>query len=252
MTLLNENNLASSAAYRVISANTDMYSRLRPSALLGFLIQSAIDSADNLGFGFGSLREQHLFWVLSRMTVELDETPLWNDTIEIETWPRDIERILYRRDYLIRKNGNIIGRATSSWLAIDLKSKKLSKVSEGEEWKFVTLRDKKAIEAAPAKLNAVSGADCCTIETQYNDFDLNGHVTSTRYLEWAENSMDTAFYKSNVCRGFSVNYIKETLPGENLGASFEFAENGNLFFEAKHGSSRDTSFRCLLHFKTIN
>ena len=57
--------------YKVSSADADMYKRLRPGAMINFIIQAAIDSADELGFGFADIETRQLFWVLSRMTVEI-------------------------------------------------------------------------------------------------------------------------------------------------------------------------------------
>jgi medium-chain acyl-[acyl-carrier-protein] hydrolase len=149
--------------YRITSADTDMYARLKPSALLGFMIQSAIDSADRMGFGFRDLRKQKLFWVLCRLTLEIKKIPVWYDEIEIETWPRDIEKILYRRDFFIRQSGNIIGCATSHWLAINRDTKKPGKVDFEDEWMFVSLRDKQAIAEAPLKLPAVHAGNTGTV-----------------------------------------------------------------------------------------
>ena len=67
---LSGKNLVLTTNYSVTSADTDMYSRLRPGALVNFLIQSAIESADQMGYGFGGLKKQQLFWVLSRLTLE--------------------------------------------------------------------------------------------------------------------------------------------------------------------------------------
>ena len=61
--------------YRITSADCDIHARLKPSALLGFMIQSAIDSADRMGFGFRDLRKQKLFWVLSRLSLEMKTVP---------------------------------------------------------------------------------------------------------------------------------------------------------------------------------
>lgn len=234
--------------YRITSADTDINSRLKPSALLGFLIQSAIDSADRMGFGFHDLRKQKLFWVLSRLSLEMKTVPLWYDEIEIETWPRDIEKILYRRDFLIRQSGNIIGRATSHWLAIDRDTKKPGKVDLEDEWMFISLRDKQAIVEAPAKLAAMISENTGSIETCFTDFDLNGHVTSTRYLEWAMNALSADFHRENIFEKLTINHIRETLPCEHLN-TFVSVENNILDFAAVHQSSGQLSFRCNCGFR---
>ncbi len=63
-----EEELISVSTFKVTSADTDMEARLRLGALVNFLIQAAINSADALGFGFGGIRGQQLFWVLTNQT----------------------------------------------------------------------------------------------------------------------------------------------------------------------------------------
>jgi len=67
--------------YKVSSADADMFKRLRPGAMINFIIQAAIDSADELGFGFADIETRQLFWVLSRMTMEIYKTPVWYDEV---------------------------------------------------------------------------------------------------------------------------------------------------------------------------
>ncbi len=55
------NNLISVSEFNITSAETDIEARLRPGALVNLLVQSAINSADSLGFGFGGIRSQNHF-----------------------------------------------------------------------------------------------------------------------------------------------------------------------------------------------
>ena len=48
---MNTDNLRLKAVYPVTSADADMHSRLKLSALVNYLIQSAICSAEKSGFG---------------------------------------------------------------------------------------------------------------------------------------------------------------------------------------------------------
>ena len=251
ITNISKDDLTLVSKYRITSADCDIYARLKPSALLGFMIQSAVDSADRIGFGFSDLRKQKLFWVLCRLTLEMDSVLQWYDEIEIETWPRNIEKILYRRDFLIRKNKEVIGRATSHWLAIDRDTKKPGKVSLEDEWIFISMRDKQAIAEAPAKISAIDSNNTGVLKTCFTDFDVNGHVTSTRYLEWAMNALPADFHRHHVFEKFTVNYIKETLPGDNINTKIQLSENNIFNFEAQHKSSKNAAFRSVVVFRGV-
>lgn len=122
---LSESDLTLYSEFKITSADTDMFTRIRAGAIVNLLIQSAINSAESLGFGFKGLRKQQLYWVLSRLTVEIYHPLTWNQEVEVETWPKSIEGLLYMRDYIIRdKSQNIVARATSGWLAIDAGTKR--------------------------------------------------------------------------------------------------------------------------------
>ena len=95
MNELTESNLTTLSHFKITSADTDMHARIRLGSLVNLLIQSAIDSADKLGFGYGGIRHQNLFWVLSRLTLEIYRPLKWYESVEVETWPKDVERILY-------------------------------------------------------------------------------------------------------------------------------------------------------------
>ena len=77
-----------------------------------FLIQSAVDSFGKLGFVNGGIRNQNLFCVLSRMTIGLYRPLKLYEKVEAEICPKNVKRILYFKDYLLRgAEYHIVGRA---------------------------------------------------------------------------------------------------------------------------------------------
>jgi medium-chain acyl-[acyl-carrier-protein] hydrolase len=230
--------------FPVTSADTDVASRLRPGALVNFLIQSAIRSADNLGFGFECLQKQNLFWVLSSLTFEIDRPLKWYEDTEIETWPKDLHKLLYLRDFLIRdKDNEIIGRATSSWFAIDLIHHRPHKIETDQSGIFSFLREKHALDFLPEKLDAVPEGINTDIKSTYFDIDLNGHVTSTRYVDWMMDCIPLEFHLNHYPRGLTVNYLKEINPGELIRIR-TFRSHRNCFcFEGINASKCTVCFR---------
>ena len=57
---LTENNLTIYTTFKITSADTDMYMRVKLGAVVNMLIQSAINSAESLGFGFKNLKVQKI------------------------------------------------------------------------------------------------------------------------------------------------------------------------------------------------
>ncbi len=249
MTELSEKALTSFSKFRVSSADTDMYARLRPGAAVNFLVQSAIDSADRLGFGYGGIRNQNLFWVLSRLTFELYRPLKWYETVEVETWPKTVERILYLRDFILRnENRDVVGRATSGWLAVDLETRRMKKIDGIHADFFDHLREKHAIPDPPEKLFPVESGDEHKVSPVYFDFDLNGHVTTTRYVDWMMDTIPQDFHMINYPRKLSLNLMKETMPGETIILRRRPDDGGVYRFEGINDSNGVTAFRALVEF----
>ena len=187
--VITENNIVLKTNTLVTTADTDFKNRLRAGSLVNMLIQAAIKSAGELGFGFEMLKQNNLIWVLSRLTVEIYKPALWNDSIEVETWPKTIDRLLYIRDFTVRnQHGDVIAKATSAWLAIDIDSRRPKLINNANSGVFNQLSDKYALNYLPYKITDVAYQDSFFKYAAYFDIDLNNHVTATRYIDWMRNN----------------------------------------------------------------
>ena len=249
MQKLTEFELTLKKEFIVTSAHTDMFGRLRLSGLVDFLVQSAIYSADKLGFGLKFLREEKLFWVLSRLTVNIKRQLNWYDVAIVETWPKTVEGLLYIRDFIVRdKQDRIVATGTSAWIAIDfvrLRPKKLTGIITEI---FYSLKHKNAIEKIPEKLKFVENGEKNEIQTTFFDLDLNKHVTTTRYIDWMMNQFSVDFHKKNYPKKLSINFLKEIKPEAEIEIYKNELENNNYHFEGLNINSNTKSFRGEINF----
>lgn len=242
-------NQISISKFQITSADTDMHARIQLGSFVNLLVQSAINSADSLGFGFKHIKHQKLFWVLTRLTIEIYRPLKWYNEIEIETWPKDIEKILYLRDFIIRDNKqNIVAKATSGWLAIDFETKR-PKIVDSINADFLhKLKDKYAINEPPEKLNPIEKGEQFEVTSSYYDIDLNKHVTATRYIDWMMDSLPFDFHAKNYPSKISINYMKETKPGERI-RFLRFQKGENQFlFEGVNLNSNTIAIRARIDF----
>lgn len=241
---LEDKNVKLVIPFRVTSADTDMEARLRAGSLVNLLIQAAISSADSLGFGYTGIRQQKLFWVLSRLTVEINRPMQWYEEGSVETWPKNIEGLLYLRDYIVRdKKGNTVASATSGWLAVDIESKRPRKIESLEEDLFTTLKDRHAIQESPEKIAAVKEGEQFSLQTTFFDADLNRHVTSSRYIDWMIDRLPLDYARENYPGKISVNFMKETIPGETIQIRVNSPTVKCFEYEGMHAGSGAVSFR---------
>jgi len=236
------------ACYAITSADTDMFSRLKTSSLTNFLIQSAISSAEELGFGFSDLRKENLFWVLNRLTIEIYRPIKWSEKIEVETWPKNVERIFYLRDFIVRdEHQNIVAKATSAWLAIDLKSKRPGNFNKDKMEVFTRLKNIQALDYAPEKLGEINGLTINEVTSSYFDIDLNKHVTSTRYIDWMMDSYGIDFHEKNYPKSLSINYMKEAMLNETIEIKTQ-SESQTHCFEGYNKQQEKVAFRGKIQF----
>jgi len=249
MNELSEDDLTLYSCYKITSADTDMFTRIRAGALVNLLIQSAINSAESLGFGFKGLKEQQLFWVLSRLTIEIYNPLKWHQETEVETWPKTIEGLLYMRDFILRDTEqNIIARATSGWLAIDAETKKPKVINGLHAELFVHLKEKHGINEAPEKLASTHDGDEFSIKSGYFDIDLNRHVTSTRYIDWMMDTFPVDFHYKNFPKRISVNFMKETMPGDTIKIIRNNTNDFQYCFEGTNLLNKTVAFRGKIDF----
>jgi len=246
---LTEKDLTLFSNFTITSADTDMFGRIRIGALVNLLIQSAIQSAEVLGFGFDGLKVQQLFWVLSRLSIEITRPLTWNEKVVVETWPKTLEGLLYIRDFVVSdSSGQVVARATSGWLAIDAETKK-PKIIEGlQADMFVFLKQKHALATAPEKLPATQEGDHFELRTSFFDIDLNKHVTSTRYIDWMMDTFDAQFHRSHYAKQLSINFMKETMLGDNILIVRESPNESHYNFEGTNSLQKSIAFRGKLVF----
>ncbi|MBN1119251.1 MAG: hypothetical protein JXA77_18720 [Bacteroidales bacterium] len=231
--------------YLVTSAEVDFEGKIRMSALINFLIQTAWQHAEHLGWGVSEIQKYNLSWVLSGIQIELNEYTNWKEEIAIETWPKGLNRLFYLRDYIIyNQKGEKIGKATSNWLLIDVDKRrpKLHKVKNIDK----VITDKHAIEDLIPSLNFAGKPEKKTnYQVRYSNVDVNQHLTTTGYIDFVFDTFDPDFISKNRPRVITMNFLKEVVYGTNASMLritddenkkqfiLEPAEGGKAFFKCE-------------------
>jgi len=249
MTEQTKEQLITLANFKVTSADTDMQARIRLGAYLNLLVQAAIISADNLGFGINDLKKENMTWVLSRLTVEIYRPLMWYESVEIETWPKDVVKFLHLRDFIVRdKNKKVVAKATSGWLAIDWKTKRPGLLAKIKPEKFSRLKDKIALDAEPEKLDSIADGNNFSATASYFDIDVNRHVAATRYIDWMMDSLPDEFHSKNYPSYFSINYMKETMPHEKINFMRRESSGNSFTFQGINSNNDTVAIRAKITF----
>lgn len=183
--------------------------------LFWYMQEIAWEHAQVLGLGFEDLRGNQLFWVLSRFYVNVERRPRWTEEFTLETWSRGTDGFYAYRDFrFIDREGKEIITATSSWLALNLHTHRIQRLSVLTGFPEYS---ESPLGLNPAKVNSPVNDDPLDFyPVLFNEIDINQHFNTGRYLERLNNSYSFQFHQTHVLKEMEINFLKEGLPDDRL------------------------------------
>jgi medium-chain acyl-[acyl-carrier-protein] hydrolase len=182
-----------------------------------FMQETAWHHADHLEVGYSDLREQNYFWVLSRLSIQMEEYPRWGEQIRVKTWLTGTGRLLAFRQFSITDSkGKVIGAANSAWLVLDLKSRRPQKI--GPVFKHIEhLFDGLPAAEEPEKIPApVHPKMEKSYTVRYSDIDMHHHVNNIKYIEWILDSFPFEMNQTHQTHTFEINFLGESSHGDEI------------------------------------
>ena len=207
---------------RTFSVNTydcDFEGRWKPTAFFQVMSESAANHADLLGVGYKAMLEVGYFWVLSRFKVRFLKYPQMGDLVHLKTWPKTIQqKLFYVRDYeLFDQSEEPVALATSAWLVLDAKSRRLVPPASLPGLKLPSNPEAFALDEPLEKLKMDEDGEVKIRQTaSYSAIDLVGHVNNTRYIDLICDSVDIAHYQTQEFDSLQINFDKEVRLGEEV------------------------------------
>jgi len=195
---------------------SDHMGRLRPVSLLNYFQDAASDHAEKLGAGVIELMRLNLTWVISRYHIRLYRYPRWRESAELTTWPCLHRGLFALREFEARdEKGDIFAAATSSWMLIDLKTKR--PVPPAERLGAYLLNPKRAIRSDFEPLPAVDQADLeRSFRVRMSDLDWNRHVNHVAYIAWALETAPPDFLERHRPAEIEVDFRGQAFYGETV------------------------------------
>lgn len=207
---------ASRHEFKIQSFDVDAFGQLSAARLLGYVIESSIRSAEQLGFGIEQLKAEQLTWVIGRTKIVLDEPLVVKDEIEVETWPSGLLRSAVLRDFRLHRQGRVIGRGTSVWFVLDLESRLPCRphavipphLHEAQEHEVELSRAIEGFCVQPELERRFT--------VRYSDIDLNEHVTAATYVSWAVEAVTETHWQTLRLHVLDVQFLEECHLGEEI------------------------------------
>lgn len=197
--------------FKVRSYEMDREARASFQAISNYLMEAAANHAYQLKLSVAHLKERYLTWVLSRLHIRIDQYPLWQEKIWIETWPSKLEELYALRDFrIINNKDKVIGVATSSWMLIDIRTRRPIRMPDFMDG-YANEEKGRALIDPFDKLPALQKID---YEKQFNvrlsDLDINQHVNFINYIEWAIETVP-----ENVWKAYQLGYMQISFRAES-------------------------------------
>lgn len=200
---------AITADFTVHSFDADAFGLLAPAALAGYLQEAAGRSADALGFGVAELNRRGATWVLARERIVLDQPIRWGETLTVETWPGGLDRLAALRDFVLRRDGVEVGRALTTWFALDLASRRPVRPDRILPERLHA-QGEHVLPAAEPPLPEVTTPELeRRFQVRFADIDANQHVTNASYVAWALEAVDEPCWRDQRLATLDVQFLAE-------------------------------------------
>jgi acyl-ACP thioesterase len=211
------------------SYHTNQYGKASIASLFNILIEAAWAHAQVMDWGYDSLKSNNLFWVLSRIYFQVGNYPVWQDQITLTTWSAGTDGIYAYREYILENgNGEVILRASSAWLILDMETRKIFRLSDFRTT-FPKTFDGRACRN-PRRIKPEVHPEYLEYSpVLFSDLDINQHFNSVKYLERVLDDFGIDFHDRFEPLELEVNYLKEGQAGDRIAVSrTQLSENEYL------------------------
>ena len=177
------------------------------------LQEGAIKHADVYGLGARAMVARGESWVLSRLAARIHRYPRYEESVRLETWSAGVRGFRGYRDLRIYCGDELVVSASTLWLYVNLQTKSLTRVPPelaerfpvGQAETFCADLDKVRFEPLAAE------AATTEISLRYSDFDGNGHLNNTAYLDCLQTAMHRVSLAPRPVE-IEIQFLKEVGP----------------------------------------
>ena len=228
--------------YEVTDIAVDCYGRMKTSMILFLAQEIAGRHCVSLAVDYETLERKRMFWAVTRHRVQITRLPVRGETIRIETWPMPTTRVAYPRSVVAYDaQGNECFRSISLWVLMDLDKRNMILPGKSGVSVVGTLRGTEL--ATPTGLVAKELSNHSLRRVSFTDMDRNLHMNNTRYMDWIDDLLPSAFHDNHHPREFTVCYLAEAREGQTLQLRWDLLPEDALQVDAYRENEEQKSER---------
>lgn len=209
-------------AFTLASSDFDEYGNIFPGRVLALFETAANHHAVLLGIDHTAMAARGFLWVVTQIKYQILSQAAPDTELKIKTWPLPPDRLGYRREYLVTSaDGKALIKATSNWVFIDIKNRRLAKTfSIYPEASYCTEQN---FSERPKRLRDFEAdSQAFLLSPDQSAIDFNGHVNNTKYADFILCALQSLGGK---VAAFQIDYHREVMCGQSL--RLYHAKSGN-------------------------
>ena len=210
---------------------TDPSFNIRLCPLFRMLQEAALEHSNKAGWGMKKMSERKCVWIITKLRMALKRRITLGEELRVTTWSKAVDGLRAFREFEIFSGDEKVASASSIWIYFDLGQKKICMIPERAASDYGT-EDGNALdfnlERWKVSANFTPSVQC-RISTRFSDFDTNGHINNTVYIDYVEHLASLLPGKSGI-KTFTIQFSKEIPPGTDYAdIGFNGDENGGIF-----------------------
>lgn len=217
--------------------------------LVNLLLEVSGEQSDSLGLSEEVMQEKGYSWILLQYEFKIDRLPNNKETIEIETYATEYNKLFCYRDFIVKdSNGAEIVAVQSTFALFDFSKRKIARLPEEIVDPYEATFSKRVKRTPrPEEVNEESVADQ-TYRVRYFDIDTNQHVNNSKYLDWALNTLGGDFLNTHALTYVNIKFDKEVHEGETINSLMSITDEGTNKVTAHKIKTNDIT-NCTASFK---
>ena len=218
----------------------DFSGRLMMGHLGNHMLNAADFHSTDRGFGMKYLLHIKRAWVLSRLAIEMEEMPPMYTRFRVETWVESAMRYFTNRNFAILGYDDnapdtpnnpssliphpsspikVYGYGRSVWAMIDTETRQPSdifSINDGSINNWIEREKTCPIDKGGRVKMDDDATFLRSIDTNYSDVDINGHINSVKYIEHVLDLWPLDWYREHSIHRFEIAYVAEAHAGDTL------------------------------------
>lgn len=217
--------------YRIEPQDVDFTQRASVASIISYMLNVAGMDAHNKGFGVDALMGQSVTWVLSRLAVDITKQPFQYESVDIDTWVNDFNRLSSTRNFVMRQGDEIVASGVSQWCMFDIEKRQSVDMSLFKDVYLQAMVDAPSPIAMPARLRSVEPTTTMSRPVVYSDIDFNRHVNTMRYIDLIFDTLPLELIEQNGGLRIDINFLAEARYGDTISVGSSKDESGVWYFE---------------------